>query len=55
MQFTEQDLRAAVDAGALDANRLNPLLEFLSARAPIRRSRRRRASISRICSGTRAR
>lgn len=33
MQFTEQDLRAAVSAGALDANRLNPLLAFLNTRA----------------------
>jgi len=33
MQFTDQDLRAAVTAGALDADRLNPLLDFLSARA----------------------
>jgi hypothetical protein len=32
MQFTEQDLRAAVAAGALDANRLNPLIAFLDAR-----------------------
>jgi hypothetical protein len=33
MQFTEQDLRAAVSAGALDANRLSPLLEFLNTHA----------------------
>ena len=33
MQFTDQDLRAAVTAGALDADRLNPLLDFLSTRA----------------------
>ena len=33
MQFTDQDLRAAVSAGALDADRLNPLLAFLGARA----------------------
>jgi hypothetical protein len=33
MHFTEQDLRAAVAAGALDADRLNRLLHFLSSRA----------------------
>ena len=33
MHFTDQDLRAAVTAGALDANKLNPLLDFLSGRA----------------------
>ena len=33
MHFTDQDLRAAVSAGALDANRLNPLLDFLNGRA----------------------
>jgi hypothetical protein len=32
MQFTDQDLRAAVTAGALDADRLNPLLDFLNTR-----------------------
>jgi hypothetical protein len=32
MQFTDQDLRAAVTAGVLDADRLNPLLDFLNAR-----------------------
>jgi hypothetical protein len=32
MPFTEQDLRAAVSAGALEANRLDPLLAFLNAR-----------------------
>jgi hypothetical protein len=32
MHFTDQDLRAAVTAGALDADRLNPLLDFLNAR-----------------------
>jgi hypothetical protein len=32
MQFSDQDLRAAVTAGALDADRLNPLLDFLNAR-----------------------
>jgi hypothetical protein len=35
MHFTEQDLRAAVAAGALDADRLNPLLAFLSGRAAL--------------------
>ena len=57
MQFTDQDLRAAVTAGALDADRLNPLLDFLSARATscAGRSRRAARSISRICSGMRAR
>jgi hypothetical protein len=33
MHFTDQDLRAAVSAGALDAERLNPLLDFLAGRA----------------------
>lgn len=33
MHFTAQDLRAAVSAGALDADRLNPLLTFLTSRA----------------------
>ena len=33
MHFTDQDLRAAVAAGALDAERLNPLLDFLNGRA----------------------
>src|SRR5262245_3101042 len=33
MQFTDQDLRAAVSAGALEADRLNPLLAFLNGRA----------------------
>jgi len=33
MHFTDQDLRAAVAAGALEANRLNPLLDFLNGRA----------------------
>jgi hypothetical protein len=33
MQFTDQDLRAAATAGALDADRLNLLLDFLGARA----------------------
>ena len=33
MHFTDQDLRAAVSAGALDANRLSPLLDFLNGRA----------------------
>ena len=56
MQFTDQDLRAAVTAGALDADRLNPLLDFLERpRQRIRRSRPRRGSISPICSGTPAR
>ena len=56
MQFTDQDLRAAVTAGALDADRLNPLLDFLERpRRRARRSRRRRGSILRICSGTPAR
>ena len=32
MQFTDQDLRAAVSAGALEAERLNPLLDFLNGR-----------------------
>jgi hypothetical protein len=32
MQFTEQDLRAAVTAGALDADRLSRLLDFLNTR-----------------------
>jgi hypothetical protein len=32
MQFTEHDLRAAVTAGALDADRLSRLLAFLSTR-----------------------
>lgn len=32
MQFNEQDLRAAVSAGALDADRLHPLVDFLRAR-----------------------
>ena len=30
MQFTEQDLRAAVSAGVLDADRLPPLLDYLA-------------------------
>jgi len=34
MQFTEQDLRAAVGAGALDADRLRPLMDFLASREP---------------------
>ena len=55
MHFTDQDLRAAVSAGALDANKLNPLLDFLTAAPPTRPSRRRRVSISRMCSGTPAR
>jgi len=33
MQFNDQDLRAAVAAGALDAEKLNPLLDFLGTRA----------------------
>jgi len=33
MQFNDQDLRAAVTAGALDAEKLNPLLDFLGTRA----------------------
>ena len=33
MHFTDQDLRAAVAAGALDANKLTPLLDFLNGRA----------------------
>jgi len=33
MHFTDQDLRAAVTAGALDANKLTPLLDFLNGRA----------------------
>jgi hypothetical protein len=33
MHFTDQDLRAAVAAGALDANRLPPLIDFLNGRA----------------------
>jgi hypothetical protein len=33
MQFTDHDLRAAVSAGALDANQLNPLIDFLNGRA----------------------
>jgi len=33
MHFTDQDLRAAVSAGALDANKLSPLLDFLNGRA----------------------
>jgi hypothetical protein len=32
MQFSEHDLRAAVTAGALDANSLNRLLDFLATR-----------------------
>jgi hypothetical protein len=34
MQFSEQDLRAAVSAGALDADRLPPLMDFLASRQP---------------------
>ena len=34
MQFSEHDLRAAVTAGALDANGLSRLLDFLSNRQP---------------------
>src|SRR5215831_1365922 len=30
MQFTEQDLRAAVSAGVLDADQLPPLLDYLA-------------------------
>ncbi len=33
MQFSDQDLRAAVSAGALEAEKLNPLLAFLGTRA----------------------
>src|SRR5262245_37334721 len=33
MHFTDQDLRAAVAAGALDGNKLAPLLDFLNGRA----------------------
>src|SRR5262249_41125090 len=32
MQFTEHDLRAAVSAGALEADRLGRLMEFLATR-----------------------
>jgi hypothetical protein len=32
MQFSEQDLRAAVTAGALDTNALSRLLDFLATR-----------------------
>ena len=55
MHFTDQDLRAAVTAGALDANKLPRCSTSSPAAPPTPPWRRRRASISRTCSGTPAR
>ena len=59
MAYSECDLRAASEAGVLDPAQLARLIDFLRQRqqlAPPRRRRAgRRASMSRICSGMRAR
>ena len=54
MTYTETDLRAASAAGVLDAAQLDRLIDFLRRRAA-QMPRLRRASMSRTCSGTRAR